>query len=149
MNMLPSSSTHSTISADRHTRRTFSNCNIMFQPSSLSFPLRPQPEHSGRCRQPRRQRRRPGDGVVEPRGGGGGNQTNIIGGAAARTAERESIAARSSRVFYESGARRRRENRPLSPGITSVIASYSHSLTRIDRGLKSMQTESEKMSLCL
>ena len=145
VNMLPSSSTHSTISADRHTRRTFSNCNIMFQPSSLSFPLRPQPEHSGRCRQPRRQRRRPGDGVVEPRGGGGGNQTNIIGGAAARTAERESIAARSSRVFYESGARRS----TLSPGITSVIASYSHSLTRIDRGLKSMQTESEKMSLCL
>ena len=144
MNMLPSSSTHSTISADRHTRRTFSNCNIMFQPSSLSFPLRPQPEHSGRCRQPRRSRRRPGDGVVEPRGGGG-NQTNIIGGAAARTAERESIAARSSRVFYESGARRS----TLSPGITSVIASYSHSLTRIDRGLKSMQTESEKMSLCL
>ena len=41
----------------RHTRRTFGNCNIMFL-SGSALPLRPPPEHSGRCRQPRRRRKR-------------------------------------------------------------------------------------------
>ena len=39
----------------RHTRRTFGNCNIMFL-SGGALPLRPPPERSGRCRQPRRRR---------------------------------------------------------------------------------------------